>query len=58
MIKPLTIVGWFFIDTLYGLKDRQTELTESMVASMDRVAEILEVPAVVEADTAADTAAS
>jgi hypothetical protein len=42
VIKPITIVGWFIIDTLYGLKDRQAELRESMVRSMDRVAEILE----------------
>jgi hypothetical protein len=39
---PIRWMGWFIIDTLYGLKDRRTELRASMVASMDRVAEILE----------------
>ena len=43
--KPISIVGWFIIDTLYGMKDRQGELHASMVASLDRVAEIVEAPA-------------
>jgi hypothetical protein len=42
VLKPLTIVGWFIIDTLYGMKDRQTDLRASMIRSMDRVAELLE----------------
>jgi hypothetical protein len=42
VIKPLRLMGWFIIDTLYGLKDRRTELRASMVQSMDRVAELLE----------------
>ena len=44
VIKPVTIVGWFIIDTLYGMKDRQTEMRASMVASLDRVAELVEAP--------------
>jgi ligand-binding SRPBCC domain-containing protein len=43
VIKPLTIVGWFIIDTLYGMKDRQSDLRGSMIASMDRLAELVEV---------------
>jgi hypothetical protein len=42
VIKPLTIIGWFIIGTLYGLKDRQTGLHTSMTQSMDRVAELME----------------
>ena len=45
VIKPITIVGWFIIDTLYGMKDRRAELRASMVASLDRLAELVEVPA-------------
>ncbi len=42
VIKPISAMGWFIIDTLYGMKDRRTELRASMVASMDRVAELVE----------------
>lgn len=42
VIKPLTVVGWFIIDTLYGMKDRQSGLRASMQQSMDRVAEVVE----------------
>ena len=38
--KPLTIVGWFIIGTLYGLKDREGDLHRSMVATLDRLAEV------------------
>ena len=38
--KPLTPVGWFIIGTLYGLKDRQGDLHRSMVATLDRLAEL------------------
>jgi len=41
--KPVSIVGWFIIDTLYGLKDRRRDLRASMIASLDRVAELVEV---------------
>jgi ligand-binding SRPBCC domain-containing protein len=44
VVKPLTIVGWFIIDTLYGMKDRQTDLHASMVNSLDRLAELVEAP--------------
>jgi Polyketide cyclase / dehydrase and lipid transport len=40
--KPITIVGWFIIGTLYGLKDRRVDLHNSMVDSLDRLAEIAE----------------
>jgi hypothetical protein len=42
VIKPIRWMGWFIIDTLYGMKDRRAELRASMVQSMDRVAELLE----------------
>jgi hypothetical protein len=42
--KKLTIIGWFIIDTLYGLKDRRGELHASMAATLDRIAEITETP--------------
>lgn len=42
--KPISRVGWFILGTLYGLKDRRSELRESMERSLDRVAELLERP--------------
>ena len=45
VLEPVSAVGWFIIDTLYGLKDRRGELRASMVASLDRVAELVESPA-------------
>jgi hypothetical protein len=42
--KPLTIVGWFIIGTLYGLKDRRSDLYAGMLATLDRLAEITETP--------------
>jgi len=38
--RKLTIVGWFIIGTLYGLKDRRSDLRASMLATLDRLAEI------------------
>ena len=43
--KDLTVVGWFIIGTVYGRKDRRTELRASMLATLDRVAELTEAPA-------------
>ena len=40
--KALTIVGWFIIGTLYGLKDRRGDLRASMFATLDRLAQIAE----------------
>ena len=40
VIKPIRAMGWFIIDTLYGMKDRRAELRASIEASLDRVAEI------------------
>jgi hypothetical protein len=42
VVKPISIVGWFIIDTLYGMKDRRGELRASMIASLDRLAELVE----------------
>ncbi len=42
VIKPIRALGWFIIDTLYGMKDRRAELHRSMTQSMDRVAELVE----------------
>jgi plastocyanin len=41
--KQLTIVGWFVIGTLYGMKDRRRDLRATMVATLDRLAEMTEV---------------
>ncbi len=41
VIKPIRAMGWFIIDTLYGMKDRRAELRASIEASLDRVAEIV-----------------
>jgi len=40
--KSLTIVGWFIIGTLYGMKDRRSDLRASMQATLDRLALIAE----------------
>ena len=45
VLEPVSAIGWFIIDTLYGLKDRRGQLRASMVASLDRVAELVETPA-------------
>jgi hypothetical protein len=42
VLKPVPAIGWFLIGTLFGLKDRKTDLHDSMVASLDRLAEIAE----------------
>lgn len=41
VVKPIAWFGWFIIGTVYGLKDRQTGLRESMAASLDRLAELV-----------------
>lgn len=38
--KKLTLFGWFIIGTLYGNKDRRSELRASMLATLDRLAEL------------------
>jgi len=40
--KPLRLMGWFIIGTLYGLKDRQGEMRASMLGTLDRLAELTE----------------
>jgi hypothetical protein len=42
--RQLTIVGWFIIGTLYGLKDRRADLRASMEATLTRIAELTERP--------------
>jgi len=42
VLKPVSPFGWFIIGTLCGLKDRQTDLHNSMVSSLDRLAELAE----------------
>ncbi|MDT4938329.1 MAG: hypothetical protein QOG80_2000 [Pseudonocardiales bacterium] len=39
--KPLTIVGWFIIGGLYGLKDRRTDLRNGMNETLDRLSRIV-----------------
>ena len=53
VIKPLALMGWFIIGTLYGMKDRQGDLRASMLRTLDRLAELTEAPA-----ASAETAAS
>lgn len=45
VVKPLRLFGWFIIGTLYGMKDRRGDLRASMERTLDRLAEMLEVPA-------------
>jgi hypothetical protein len=40
--KPVTIVGWFLIGTLSGLKDRSGDLRAGMTATLDRLATVAE----------------
>ena len=40
--KPLPLVGWFLIGTVYGLKDRRADLRASMLRTLDRLAEMTE----------------
>jgi hypothetical protein len=42
VLKPIPAAGWFLIGTLFGLKDRKTDLHNSMVNSLDRLAELAE----------------
>ena len=39
---PITVVGWFIIDTLYGLKDRRRDLRSGMVETLESLARIAE----------------
>jgi hypothetical protein len=40
--KPVNALGWFIIDTLYGLKDRQRDLRAGMTQTLDRLAQLAE----------------
>jgi ligand-binding SRPBCC domain-containing protein len=39
---PITVVGWFIIGVLGGRKDRAADLHQSMVNTLERVAELTE----------------
>lgn len=41
VIRPVSLVGWFIIGTLYGAKDRRSALRLSMEESLERVAELV-----------------
>lgn len=40
--RELTIVGWFIISGLYGLKDRRSDLRAGMVQTLDSLARLTE----------------
>lgn len=42
VLKQVPLLGWFLIGTLMGLKDRRSDLHNSMVRSLDRLAELAE----------------
>jgi hypothetical protein len=42
VVKPIRLMGWFIMGTVYGLKDRRGDLHRSMVESLERVAELVE----------------
>jgi hypothetical protein len=42
VIKPITVIGWFLIDKVSGLKDRAADLHAGMTATLDRLAAITE----------------
>ena len=42
VLKPVNAFGWFIIDTLAGLKDRQTDLHRGMTQSLERIAALVE----------------
>ena len=46
VLKDVNALGWFIIDTLAGLKDRQTDLQYGMTTSLERIAAIVESPKV------------
>lgn len=43
--KDLTVVGWFIIGTLYGLKDRRGDLRRGMEETLHRLAKLAETSA-------------
>jgi len=42
--RPVTIMGWFLIDTLAGLHDRAGDLRAGMATTLERLAAIAEKP--------------
>jgi ligand-binding SRPBCC domain-containing protein len=43
VLVPISSIGWFIMGTIYGLKDRRGDLRASMIASLDRLASMVEV---------------
>ncbi|MCK8615422.1 SRPBCC family protein [Gordonia sp. C13] len=43
--EPLNAFGWFLIGTLYGLKDRKTDLRQGMTETLERLAVMVRQPA-------------
>jgi hypothetical protein len=44
VVRPLTTIGWFIIGTLYGRKDRTSELRASMEQTLERIAAVAATP--------------
>lgn len=42
VVKPLALLGWFLIGKVFGLKDRKSDLHNSMLRTLDRLAEMTE----------------
>jgi hypothetical protein len=42
VVAPLNLFGWFLIGTVFGLKDRKSDLRNSMLRTLDRLAEMTE----------------
>lgn len=40
--EPITRIGWFIIDTLYGCHDRRKDLHEGMTQTLNRIRDLLE----------------
>jgi len=39
--KPVSVVGWFLLGTVKGLKDRRAEMRQSMVVTLQRLAALV-----------------
>lgn len=42
VLENLNLLGWFIIDTLYGLKNRQADLRAGMRQTLERLAQLTE----------------
>lgn len=43
--RPVSIIGWFIIDVLYGLKDRRSDLRAGMLRTLEQLASLTETSA-------------